>query len=151
MVQAGIESHILAPTKMAKAAKDRKKKADEKDARRIFEMFRAHVLVGNELPDIWIPDQQTRDDRETARARLGFGKKLTSIKNQVQTLLKRNGVVKPEEAGNSWIKRYRLCIGLLYFFPCSWISFMTLNLIKPIKGEVLDDVLYFQQVVSGAH
>jgi transposase len=104
---AGIECHVLAPTKMPKTAKDRKKKTDKRDAERIFEMLRAHVLAGNKLPDIWIPDHQTRDDRETVRARLDVGKKLTSIKNQVQTLLKRNGVVKPEEAGNSWTKPYR--------------------------------------------
>ncbi len=31
-VEAGIECHILAPTKMPKAAKDRKRKYDERDA-----------------------------------------------------------------------------------------------------------------------
>ncbi len=107
LVEAGIECNILAPTKMPKAAKDRKKKTDERDAKRIFEMLRANVLAGNELPNIWIPDHETRDDRETVRSRLDVGKKLTSLKNQVQTLLKRNGVVKPKGAGNSWTKPYR--------------------------------------------
>ncbi|MBW8003568.1 MAG: IS110 family transposase [Planctomycetes bacterium] len=90
LVEAGIECHVLAPTKIPKATKDRKKKTDERDARWILEMLLAHVLAGNELPDIRIPDHQTRDDRETVRARLDVGKKLTSLKNQVQTLLKLN-------------------------------------------------------------
>ena len=106
LVEAGIECHVLAPTKMPKAAKDRKKKTDERDARWILEMLLAHVLAVNELPDIRIPDHQTRDDEETVRARLDVGKKLTSLKNKVQTLLKRNGVVKPEVEALSETDRY---------------------------------------------
>jgi transposase len=106
-VEAGIECHILAPTKMLKAVKDRKRKCDERDAQRIFEMLRAHVLAGNELQDIWIPDQQTRDDRELVRSRLDVGKKLTVLKTQVQMLLKRNKAVKPKYVGKSWTLSYR--------------------------------------------
>jgi hypothetical protein len=46
-------------------------------------MLRAHVLAGNALPDIWIPDRQARDDRELVRSRLDAGKKLTAMKTQV--------------------------------------------------------------------
>ena len=106
-VEVGIECHILAPTKMPKAVKDRKRKYDERDAQRIFELLRAHVLAGNDLPDIWIPDQQTRDDRELVRIRLDAGKKLTALKTQVQMLLKRNKAVKPKDVGNSWTKTHR--------------------------------------------
>ena len=81
-VESGIECHILAPTKMPKAVNDKKRKYDERDAQRIFEMSRAHVLAGNDLPDIWIPDHQTRDDRELVRSRLDAGKKLTALKTQ---------------------------------------------------------------------
>jgi len=105
-VETGIECHILAPTKMPKAVKDRKRKYDERDAQRIFEMLRAHVLAGNDLPDIWIPDKQTRDDRELVRSRVDAGKKLTALKTQVQMLLKRNKVVKPNEVGDSWTKTH---------------------------------------------
>jgi transposase len=106
-VEAGIECHILAPTKMPKAVKDRKKKYDERDAQRIFELLRAHVLAGNDLPDIWIPDHQTRDDREMVRSRVDAGKKLTALKTQVQMLLKRNKAVKPKDVGDSWTKTHR--------------------------------------------
>jgi hypothetical protein len=105
-VGVGIECHILALTKMPKAAKDRKRKYDERDAQRIFEMVRAHVLAGNELPDIWIPDQQARDDRELVRSRLDAGKKLTALKTQVQMLLKRNHVQRPESVRRCWRKSH---------------------------------------------
>ena len=55
-----------------------------------------HVLAGNELPAIWIPDHQTRDDREIVRSRLNAGEKLTALKTQVRMLLKRHHVVKPD-------------------------------------------------------
>jgi transposase len=106
-VDSGIECHVLAPTKMPKAAKDRKRKYDERDAQRIFELLRAHVLAGNDLPDIWIPDKQTRDDRDMVRSRVDAGKKLTALKTQVQMLLKRNKAVKPKDVGDSWTKTHR--------------------------------------------
>ncbi len=106
-MEAGIECHILAPTKMPKAVKDKKRKYDERDAHRIFELLRAHVLAGNDLPDIWIPDNQTRDDREMVRSRVDAGHKLTVLKTQVQMLLKRNKAVKPKDVGNSWTKTNR--------------------------------------------
>jgi len=106
-VEAGIECHILAPTKMPKAPKDRKKKYDKRDAQRIFELLRAHVLACNDLPDIWIPDHQTRDDREIVRTRMDVGEKLTALKTQVQMFLKRNKVVKPKDVGKSWTLSHR--------------------------------------------
>lgn len=106
-VSAGIECYVLAPTKMRKSRKDKKRKTDVKDAQLILETLRAHILGGNELPSIWIPDDQTRDDRELVRCRLDAAHKLTALKTQVQTLLKRNAVIKPKSAGNSWTKTYR--------------------------------------------
>ena len=72
-VTAGIACHILAPTKMPKSLRDRKRKHDKHDAQKIFELLKGHVLAGNALPDIWIPDHQTRDDREIVRSRLDVG------------------------------------------------------------------------------
>ena len=107
----GIEGYVLAPTKMRKSCKDKKRKTDVTDAQLILEILKGHVLAGNTLPSIWIPDHQTRDDRELVRCRLDVAHKLTAAKTQVQTLLKRNGVVKPENAGNSWTKTYRKWLG----------------------------------------
>jgi transposase len=98
-VENGMDCVVLAPTKIARSVEDRKRKYDERDATRIFEALRAHVLAGNELPAIWIPDVQTRDDREVSRCRLDLTEKLTGVKAQVRMLLKRNRVEKPEGAG----------------------------------------------------
>ena len=54
----GVECVILAPTKIARSVEDWKRKRDDRDATRIFEALRAHVLAGNELPAIWIPDRR---------------------------------------------------------------------------------------------
>jgi len=106
-VDEGFECYILAPTKIPKAAKDRKNKHDKKDARKIFEILRGHLLAGNELPEIWIPDDETRDDRETVRSRLDVGNKQTRVKTQIQMLLKRKRMQKPEEICTTWTKEYR--------------------------------------------
>ena len=70
-------------------------------------MLRGHLLAGNELPEIWIPDDETRDDRETVRSRLDVGNKQTRVKTQIQMLLKRNRIKKPEEIRTTWTKEYR--------------------------------------------
>jgi transposase len=104
---AGIESFVLAPDKIRKSGKDRKGKGDEKDAQLILETLRGHLLAGNELPSIWVPDHATRADRETVRSRLDLGTKLTATKTQVRTLLKSHRLRKPKEVGNGWSKAYR--------------------------------------------
>ena len=111
---AGFTCHVLAPTRIARTSVHRRRKTDEKDAERILELLRGHLLAGNELPSVWVPDAETRDDREIVRARLDASEKLTCVKSQVRTLLKRNGVTKPSRIGKGWTKMYRawLC-GLL--------------------------------------
>jgi hypothetical protein len=44
-----------------------KKKTDTKDANYIYETIRGHILAGNKLHDIWIPDKELRQDRELSR------------------------------------------------------------------------------------
>lgn len=103
---AGIECVILAPTKMKKSVKGKKNKTDKKDALDILEILRGHYLAGNKLPAIWIPDDRTRNDRELVRSRLDLGEKLTSVKTQVQTLLKRASKRRPESIKTTWTKAY---------------------------------------------
>lgn len=89
---AGIECHVLAPTLIERSVKHEHRKTDERDAERILGVLRAWLLAGNELPEVWVPDRQTRDDREIARARLDVADKIGRCKSQVRCLLKRNGV-----------------------------------------------------------
>lgn len=104
---AGVECHVLAPSQMKRAPQDRRDKTDDKDAGRVLAELRGHVLAGNELPDVWVPDEGTRDAREVVRARVDVGEKITRVKVQVQALLKRQGVEKPEGLGENWTRKYR--------------------------------------------
>ena len=107
LTAAGIECYVLAPTKIAKSVKQRRDKTDEKDAQRLLELLRAYIFAGNELPTVWVPDPQTRDDREVVRARLDATEKVTRLKAQVKSLLKRNGIKRPSGLGKGWTDKYR--------------------------------------------
>ena len=102
-------------------------------------------MAGNELPRIWIPDHQTRDDREVVRGRLDAAQKLTGLKCQVQTFLKRNGVVKPAEAGDSWTQRYRLWLKGLCIKPGAQIALQ--SLLRQIEG-IEEEIKILDQAVE---
>ncbi len=108
LTDAGFECHVLAPTKIARSAKHRRRKTDARDAERILEIVRGHVLAGNKMPSVWIPDHQTRDDRELVRMRLEVGKKITAVKAQIVVLMKRNKFRKPSKTGKNWTKKHRV-------------------------------------------
>lgn len=91
--EAGIVCHVLAPTRLTRSVKQRRAKTDAKDAEGILELRRGHVLAGNGLPTVWVPDGQTSDDREVVRSRVDVAGKLSGVKTQIRTLLKRNGVL----------------------------------------------------------
>lgn len=92
---------------MEKSVEQRKHKNDDRDAEDVLEKLRAYELAGNRLPTVWVPDRQTRDDRELMRARLDLTEKQTQTKAQIQMLVKRHGVEKPSGLGSGWTKRYR--------------------------------------------
>lgn len=99
---AGFECHVLAPTKIVRSVQHRRRKTDSRDADRILDILRGHVLAGNELPSVWVPDVETRDDREIVRTRMDLSEKLAMVKTQVRTLLKRNGQRRPAGLSPAW-------------------------------------------------
>ncbi len=101
-----IRCWVLAPTKMEKSVEQRKHKNDDRDADDVLEKVRGHVLAGNQLPTVWVPDRQTRDDRELIRTRLDLTERLTQLKSQIQMLLKRHGLEKPCGLGAGWTVGY---------------------------------------------
>jgi len=107
LTDAGIECHVLAPTRIARSQRATSQKTDEKDAQQLVELLRAHVLAGNELPTVWIPDPTTRDDRELVRMRLDVAEKMTMVKSQIQSLLKRNQIRRGGAAGKGWTRLFR--------------------------------------------
>ena len=105
--EAGFRVSVLAPSHLPVSAKSRSEKTDRKDCLRILEVLRGHVLAGNRLPAVWIPDRQVRDDRELVRRRLRMGEEITRVKNRIQALLKRNGVRRPEALRAGWSQGFR--------------------------------------------
>jgi transposase len=106
LTAAGFECHVLAPTRIPRSAEQRRRKTDHKDAEQILDLLRAHVLAGVALPAVWIPDLETRDDREIVRTRLGLAEKSSAVKAQVQSLLKRNHLRRPGGLGKGWTKPF---------------------------------------------
>jgi transposase len=106
LTEAGIECHVLAPTHLPHSSHSRKNKTDDHDALMILDEVRAHVLAGRELPSVWVPDHQTRDDRETVRLRLDLAAQRTRLKNQIRNLLKRAPLALPDDfsAAGDWSK-----------------------------------------------
>ena len=106
LIDAGYRCAILAPTELLRSATGYKKKTDKKDASYIYETIRGHVLAGNRLRDIWVPDKELREDRDVVRTRFDIAKKITGIKVQIQTLLKKYGIIKDENIEN-WSCSFR--------------------------------------------
>lgn len=119
---AGIECYVLAPTKMKKSSKDKKDKTDAKDALRILQTLRNHIFARNDLPAVWVPDPQTRDDRELVRARIDLGKKIGTVKAQIRSLLKRYPLEKPEEVGKAWTLSHLSWLGDLSLGHCEGLG-----------------------------
>lgn len=103
---ADIECYVLAPTLIERSVKHRHRKTDERDAEHILELLRGWLLAGNRLPAVWIPDLQTRDDRELVRMRLGLADKRTRCMIQIRCLLKRHDLTKPSM--KAWTDDYYL-------------------------------------------
>jgi len=92
LTEAGIEAYVLAPSKMKRSPKHRKRKTDEKDAQAILDIVRSYVLAGVEMPSVWVPDVATRDDRELIRRRLAVAEDGSAARVRVRWLLKGNGI-----------------------------------------------------------
>ena len=110
LVEHGFRVSVLAPSHLPTSQKSRSQKTDKKDVKRIMDVLRAHVLAGADLPEVWVPDTELRDDREIVRHRVRLGDEVTKIKNKIHGLLKRNGLKKPEGVDNwspahfEWLK-----------------------------------------------
>jgi transposase len=133
---AGIDCRVLAPTKMEKSVQQRKNKNDDHDADDVLEKLRGHVLAGNRLPTVWIPDEQTRDDREVLRTRLALRERQTEIKAQIQMLLKRHGLEKPSDLRSARSKQYRYWLeSLTEWETLGWGTRQSLaSLLRQLKG-----------------
>jgi len=107
LVAAGIDCRVIAPSKVDRSPHYRRRKTDEVDAARMFELLRGHLLAGNKLPACHVPNKQERDDREVTRASHDVQQKVAMVKAQLTCLLKRYGIEEPDDVGRRWTKCYR--------------------------------------------
>jgi len=107
LMEAGISGHVLAPTKMERSPHHNKNKTDEKDARAALKALRSHLLGGEDLPDVWVPDHQTRADRALVRQRLRVGEKIGTTKTEIQSWLKVHGQRRPKHITRNWRQPHR--------------------------------------------
>lgn len=110
ITDAGMSAHVLAPHKMRSSAEDKKKKTDERDAGKVLEELRNHYLAGSALPDVWIPDSQTRYDRQLVRARFDIANEITRVKAKIKMFLKVNSLNVRYHTKKTWTVDY--CKGL---------------------------------------
>lgn len=145
----GILCWVLAPTKMEKSVEQRKNKNDNRDADDLVEKLRGHVLAGNRLPAVWVPDMETRDDREVLRTRLTLIEGQTRVKTQIQMLLKRQGLEKPSDLGLSRSKAYRRWLeGLSQNHALRWGMRQSLtSLLRQLKG-IEEEITQIEKLVQ---
>jgi transposase len=108
LVERGYRVAVLAPTHLPSSPKQRTQKTDKRDVLRILDVLRGHVLAGNHLPEVWVPDVQLRDDREIVRRCLDLKDELTRVKNKIHGLLRRYGIKRPESIKTLWTKKHLL-------------------------------------------
>jgi transposase len=145
----GIDCWVLAPTKMEKSVEQRKQKNDDRDADDVLEKLRGHVLAGNRLPAVWVPDRQTRDDRELVRTRLELAEKQTQLKSQVQMLLKRHGLEKPSGLGAGWTVRYEKWLeGLTECEGLGWGLRQSLSSLRRQLSWIEDEIARIEKPVE---
>lgn len=103
---AGIWCRVLAPHRLDRSAHARRQKTDVKDAQRILDVVRAHVLAGAHLPEVWMPDAQTIDDREVVNFRLRVAEEVTARKNAITSLLRKYDVEPTYRTKSRWTQSY---------------------------------------------
>lgn len=136
LTAAGVECYVLAPTRIERSIKHRSRKTDERDAQRILEILRGWLLAGNELPSVWVPDRQTRDDREITRARLDAADKMCGCKNQIRCLLKRTNA--PKAPVNTWTDDYYV-----------WLDHLAKSVLAKGAGILLASLLRQLEALEG--
>jgi transposase len=136
LAAAGIECYVLAPTRMEKSPQHQRGKTDDRDAQDVLDRLRGYLLGGNELPSVWVPDLQTRDDRELVRVRQDLADKKTRIKTQIRWLLKRQRI--ETAPADAWTGEY-------YW----WLEQLSQSELKPGAAAGLASLVRQLEAVEG--
>jgi transposase len=91
---------VITPPNRIPASSD-KVKTDKKDAVKL-----ARYLAGGLLKKVYVPPPSIEADRQLLRLRVGHKKKLTRVKNQINSLLHLHGISWLSDDGSRWTKRF---------------------------------------------
>ena len=98
----GVQCIVVNPADVPTKDKERTKKTDRVDCRKL-----ARSLRSGEIEGIYVPCRPKVEDRSLIRTRYSMVKKQTRCKNQIKSLLQFYGIQIPEELVNShWSKRF---------------------------------------------
>lgn len=98
----GVETIVVSPADVPTMGKERIRKNNRVDARKL-----ARGLRSGDLEGIYVPCPQAQQDRTLVRMRASLVKKQTRVKNQIKALLSFYGVVLPEDICDKyWSRRY---------------------------------------------
>jgi len=98
----GVQCLVVNPADVPTKDKERRKKTDRVDCRKL-----ARSLRNGEIEGIYVPSRPKVEDRSLLRIRYGMVKKQTRCKNQIKSILQFYGIQLPEDLENShWSKRF---------------------------------------------
>lgn len=102
----GIHNIVVNPADVPTTDKEKKRKTDGVDCRKLARSLRNGDLVG-----IYIPERDKQEDKSLVRLRTIMVKDQTRSKNRIKSALSRFGIIIPEEkVGCHWSKKYIECL-----------------------------------------
>jgi transposase len=98
----GVQCLVVNPADVPTKDKERTKKTDRVDCRKL-----ARGLRSGDIKGIYVPSRPKVEDRSLIRTRQSMVKKQTRCKNQIKSILHFYGIQIPEELANgNWSKRF---------------------------------------------
>jgi len=113
--QKTIDCIVIQPGDVPTSDKDKKRKQDKVDSRKI-----ARGLRNGDLNAVFIPDEQQEADRQLIRSRAKLTKDLTAVKNRIKAFLKVRGIPIPDTySEGAWTEKFIDWISTLEFSATS--------------------------------
>lgn len=141
--QLGVDCMVVHAPDIPVTQKERHRKSDARDCRKIARMLRAGAL-----DRLYLPSQQAEEDRQFVRSRTATMRKQTRVKNQIKSLLSLVGEPLPDRAemthwsGNfiAWLERLfddrpslKLTLGG-YIEELKWIRQRLASILKQLRA-----------------
>lgn len=103
MASMGIKSMVVNPADIPTTHKEKVQKEDSRDSRKI-----ARSLRSGDLHAIYVPTQQTIEDRNLVRTRHELVRDLSRCKSRIKSFMHFNGIPIPEKftTSSAWSKHY---------------------------------------------